>query len=197
MLSASTMARRGKLLTVVIAFVLVAAFPALRYWRYAYAIAWHFRHGNYATFPGHRVRLPLSWWEEKDTVRWEQYFLKRACAGTICIESQINVTHVLPSEEARLPATDQAAMDEREQAIAVLNRHAHPNSAVALTASVLKLRTRSQTLFCEKIAMRIRNRVGDPSLDCGAAGFPYTIMTFSFEPRSREQEMESILSTLE
>jgi hypothetical protein len=192
------MARRGKLLTAVIPFViLLAAVPAIRYWRYAYAIAWHCQHGNYATFPGHRVKLPLSWWEEKDTVRWEQYVLKRACAGVVCIESQINVTRVVPSQEASIPASDQAEMDQRERAIAVVNGHAHPNSPVALTASALRLGTRSQSLFCEKIAMRIGKRVGSPYLNCEAARFPYTVMTSTFGPPSIEQEVESILSTLE
>lgn len=192
------MARKGKLLTIVVVFViLLGGLTAIRYWRYAYAIAWHCRHGNYATFPGHRVKLPLSWWEEKDTVRWEQYFLKRACAGAVCLESQISVTHVLPSDEAGIPASDQAELDKREEAIAAVNRHAPSNSAVALTASVLKLRTPSQTIFCEKLTMKVGKTVGVPYLDCGAARFPYTIMTSTFGPRSYEQEVESILSTLE
>ena len=192
------MARRGKLLAVVVAFVVVvAALPAIRYRRYAYAIAWHCRHGNYAEFSGHRVTLPLSWWEEKDTVRWEQYFLKRACPGAACLEPEIDVTRVVPSQELLIPASDQAEMDQREQAIARLNGRVHSTSPVALTASVLTIRTRSRTLFCEKIAMRNGKTVRNSFLDCGAARFPYTILSSSFGMPWREREIESILSTLE
>ena len=191
------MARRGKLLTVVIALlVLAVAVLAIRYRRYACAVAWHCQHGNYATFPGHRIRLPLSWWEEKDTVRWEQYFLKGACTGAVCLESEIDVKRVVPAREALIPDSDRAEMEERQQVVAFTNAHAHHSSMAALSASLVKLRTPSYTLFCEKMGLRIGTRVANPSLDCGAARFRYTIMTSSFG-LSSEQEIESILSTLE
>ena len=110
---------------------------------------------------------------------------------------EIDVTRVVPPQELLIPASDQAEMDQREQAIARLNGRAHPTSPVALTASVLTIRTRSRTLFCEKIAMRNGKTVRNFFLDCGAARFPYTILSSSFGMPSREREIESILSTLE
>lgn len=145
------MARRKRLLTAVIALLLlVAAATTMRYRRYFYAVAWHCQHGNYATFPGHRIKLPLSWWGEKDTVRWERYFVKRACTGMICLESEIDVTRVTPSQEALIPASDKAEMDERERTIAVWNGLAPHESPLSMPASLLTLRTPSYTLVLPK-----------------------------------------------
>jgi hypothetical protein len=192
------MARGKTLLTVVLALLIpAAAFVALRYRRYAYALAWHCRHGNYATFPGHRIKLPLTWWEEKDTVLWEHYFLKGACTGAVCLEPEIEVTRVVPLQEAFIPDSDQAEMEEQEHAITRWNENELQGLPLTLSDSLVKLGTRHNTLFCEKRSLRIGRIEANPSLDCGAARFPYTIMTLAWGPPAREQQVESILSTLE
>jgi hypothetical protein len=192
--------RKTKALLASSAVALVACASAgLRYHDYACAVAWHCRHGNYATFPGYRVKLPIFWWEEKDTLRWERYFLKRACAGSLCTEPEIEITHVLPSQEASIPVTDQQEIKEKQNAIDEIRARERPSqvsASLGLKPSLVTIRAQSATLVCIRVEMQVEKRVAERSLACDAPRFPYTLSTITYWQPAAEREAELILSTL-
>lgn len=192
-------ARRRTKVALTIALLIAGGIAAVQYRDYFYAVAWHCRHGNYATFPGYRVKLPLFWWEETDQVRWEQYFLERACAGMFCREPRITLTHVLPSEEASLPATDQEVLAKKQESIAQFEaRQAriHHDGRATLSFSLATIRTPAANLVCTKLESRWHDRLDDVFLGCSAARFPYTVSTITYWQPGFQPEAESILSTL-
>ena len=170
--------------------VLLVAVLVFRYWQYASAILWHCEHGNYASFPGHKIRLPLFWWEERDTSQWETYLLKRAAPRFFRAQvPDIEVRHIIPAFEMTIANTDQEEIDKVQRAISSLN--ARKESASRETLVTIK--ANGMTFYC------MRSELGVPlfptaTLNCNAPKFPYTV---SLGPMTREDEAESVLSTLE
>jgi hypothetical protein len=180
------MSSRGKISIL----ILLLAVLAFRYRQYAYAILWHCEHGNYASFPGHRIRLPLFWWEERDTSQWETYLLRRANTHSELAQlSQIQVSHIIPAFQMTITNTDQEAMDQIQKVISSLNA----KNESASRETLVTIKANKMTLYC------VRSELGLPlfpmaMLNCDAPKFPYSI---SMGPITQENEAKSVLSTLE
>jgi hypothetical protein len=170
--------------------ILLFAVLAFQYRQYAYAILWHCEHGNYASFPGHRIRLPLFWWEERDTSKWETYLLKRATTRFNGAQApDIEVSHIIPAFQMTIMDTDEEEMDKIQRTISSLN--AQKESASRETLVTIK--AKSMTLYC------MRSDLGVPPfatamLSCSAPKFPYSVTS---GPMTQEGEVKSVLSALE
>jgi hypothetical protein len=188
------MTRRRKLFLVAISLlILIAAVPATMYRQYAYAIAWHCWHGNYATFPGHRIKLPLFWWEEEDSIQWDSYVLKRAFPSFFWVQLQeIHVLHVRPAFQMKIVDTDEEELDQLHRLISVFN--ARKQLQFRHSATLVTIKTKTMTLYCLRTDLSVPQVPAVALLDCHAPKFPYTV---TFGPLAKESEAKSILSTLE
>jgi hypothetical protein len=163
------------------------------YRQYAYAIAWHCWHGNYATFPGHRIKLPLVWWEEEDSIQWDSYVLKRAFPSLFWVQLQeINVRHVRPAFQMTIVDTDEKELDHLHRLISVFN--ARRQLQFRHSATLVTIKTKTMTLDCLRTDLSVPQLPAVALLDCRAPKFPYTV---TFGPLAKESEAKSILSTLE
>ena len=185
------MTRRSKPLIVIISLLIsVAAVSAMKYRQYVYAIIWHVRHGNYATLAGHRIKLPLFWWKEMDSLHWDTYVLKRAFPSFHWLQlKEIKVSHIPPAFQMTIVNTDQEELDQLQRAISAFNGRAKTTNPETLAT----IKTESMTFYC------IRTDLSLPQLPmviltCRAPRFPYTVI---FGPITKEDEAKSILSTLE
>ena len=170
--------------------ILVFAVLAFRYRQYAYAILWHCEHGNYASFPGHRIRLPLFWWEEQDTSQWETYLIKRATTRFNRVQvPDIEVSHIIPAFQMTIVNTDEEEMDKIQRVISSFN--ARKESASRETLVTIK--AKSMTLYCMRSDLGM-SLFQTAMLSCNAPKFPYSV---TFGPTTQEGEAESVLSALE
>lgn len=171
------------------AFALLVVAACLQYRWYLRAIAWHCLHGNHAEVAGHRVALPLVWWEEKDPLHWDTYHLVRACPGPLCPSADIEIGRVNPALQTNATETDQQELEKDRRMVSLFNQR-QPQS----NASIVVIRTPAMNLDCVRGSLGVSLPGGSGWSICGAPGFPYTI---SFHAPTSEREAESILSTLQ
>jgi hypothetical protein len=185
--------RRKLFLVVILLLILIAAVPAMMYRQYAYAIAWHCWHGNYVTLPGHRIKLPLFWWEEEDSVQWDSFVLKRASRSFFWVQLQeISVRHVRPAFQMTIVDTDEEELDQLHRLISYLN--ARPQLQFRHAETLVTIKTRAMTLYCLRTELSVPQLPSVALFNCDAPKFPYTV---TFGPLTQEDEAKSVLSTLE
>jgi hypothetical protein len=192
MVGRHSMTRRRRLFVVIISLLLlIAAVPAIKYRQYAYAIVWHSWHGNYATFAGHRIKLPLFWWEENDPLHWDTYALKRAYPSFLGLQlNDVEVSHIPPAFQMTIVNTDQEELDQLKRVISASN---NVRTKSTNTRTLATIRTKSMTLYCIRTDLSLP-RLPIVDLICYAPKFPYSV---AFAATTQEDEVKSILSTLE
>lgn len=170
---------KGRAAWIVLCLALVILTLGGSYRSYLRALAWHMRYGQYVRFGGHRLTLPLLWWED-DRPRYESPFLLRAhgAHGSMGIDILWIPAEQMPREGSDLPK-------EQDQEISRLSHGGKPH----MSRYVIK--TKSQDLYCI--------RQGTPpnfySIQCQAYGLQYLIGYMG--PYAPEKEAEQIFSTLE
>jgi hypothetical protein len=175
--------RRGKrwksLITLIAALTLVIGLVNVEYGQYAYAVAWHFIHGNYAEIAGHRVNLPLLWWQENSNS--DNTTLLVRAERSVSIE--IKVRPAFPDE---VRDTTQELLNSTQTFVS--NRKS--SAGVQTVVSMVTLNPKPFTLYCKREDTGIFT-----DLRCLAARVPY-VFIYDGTP-TREREAETILSSLE
>src|ERR1039458_2734741 len=177
-----------------VAITLMLGLLCVKYRRYAYAVAWHCMHGNYAEIGGHRVRLPILWWKENahahDTpdLRNRDEWLARACPSSVLPGPEIKVSPTIPGE---VEGTEPEELKLTQAVISTLNH----NSESGWSHSLLTLTPRPFTLYCIKEHVTGYGLDLGSYLTCHAANLPYSFLYRG--PQTSESEAESILSSLE
>ena len=126
--------------TVVLALVIILL--SVEYHPYAYAVAWHCVHGNYAEIGGHRVRLPVLWWKEKADA-YDTSLLVRACPARTFIKPEITIS---PTPPGSVRDTDRQELDS----IQALVSSANHNALTGTSSSLVILNPKPFTLYCKK-----------------------------------------------
>ena len=173
---------------IIAALTLPIIWAAIQYNRYAYAIGWHCLHGNYAQVGSYRVRVPLLWWGQRDSTHYKSYLLLRAFPFNTRLQTRLTVRSTLPVD---VPKTDQEASELVQTLIASKDAKA----TAGTSSSMVILRAKHFSLYCEKLEFTPFAIPLNTSLFCSAAGVPYTWNYFG--PSSNEREAELVLSTLE
>ena len=170
----------GRAAWIALCLLLVILALGVPYRSYLRALAWHMRHGQYVRFGGHRLTLPLLWWED-DRPWYESPFLLRAhgAHGSMGIDILW-----IPAEQVPREGTDLPKHEDLE-----ISRFAHDGKSLHMSKCVIK--TKSQDLYCV--------RTGTPphfyAIQCQAYGLQYLISYMG--PYGPEKEAEEIFSTLE
>lgn len=181
-------AKQRKLLVAgVVALSLIIGLLCIEYERYAYAVAWHCVHGNYAKIAGHRVRLPLLWWKE-DAHAYDTTLLVRACPANTYLKPEIVVS---PTISGEMGDTNQEELKSAQTVISLKNH----NSIAGPSLSLVTLTSRPFTLYCVKEEAAPYGIALYANLSCHAANVPYSF-TYDGHPM-HEKDVELILSTIE
>lgn len=106
-------------ITVVITLVVISG---ASYRMYAFTIAWHCLHRNQAEIGGHRIRLPILWWNEK-AEDYDTYSLERASPSNTFPSPEIVVR---PALSGTIHDTDQQVSKSIQMLIAARNNNPVP-----------------------------------------------------------------------
>jgi len=186
--------RRKLFFVAIVALALLVGALCMNFRRYAYAVAWHCTHGEYAEVGGQRVRLPLLWWKEgthahdTEDLRDRNEWLARACRSNEFEIPEINVSQESPGEA---PDADQDELRLTKDLVSAMYRH----PVWGWSGSLVTLTPRRFTLYCSKDDEVIFGVDVFNGLTCHAAKIPYTFRYSG--PPANEQEAEAILSSME
>jgi hypothetical protein len=172
--------------------VIFAVWCTARYRFYVYAVCWHCVNGAYAHVAGNRVRLPLLWWEEKDSDHYDTYLLKRALNTSVLLPPQIKVGPLLAGA---LRGSDEDERKSMEQLVYASNEGADNGSISAASSSLVTLNGKNMHVYCKQTDISVLGRVLESNLFCLSKGVNYF---FSYDgSRAHEKEAESVLSSIE
>jgi hypothetical protein len=178
-----------------IAIALMSGLLFAKYRMYAYAVAWHCVHGNYAEVGGHKVKLSILWWKERahahetSDMRDHDEWLARACPSNKLDEKpEIDVSPAIPGE------VENTQLEELKLTQSVISTLSH-NSAKGWSHSLVTLTPRPFTVYCIRDDLTIFGDDVLSRLTCYTAKLPYRFIYDG--PPTREKEAESILSSLE
>ena len=183
---------RRTLLAIVIFFIaawFIADFTEI--FSYPQAILWHCSHGNYIYIDGHRMKLPLVWWNDGDQYSHSPTFRRaRLTAG---VPPMISINYLQPG--MRITSTEEL-VERHKRAVEFLNaRHSAANQS-----SLFTITTHWLPLQCENMPMVLESNGTSYVLDvrftmCDAPGLDSSISYSG--PSSAYKEAESILSSLQ
>jgi hypothetical protein len=167
--------------------VLVIGLLCIEYRQYAYSVAWHRVHGDYAEFGGHRIRLPILWRRE-DSGAYNTSLFVRACPGVAPLKPEIVVS---PTISGEVENTDQEELKAARDIILLKEQ----DNIAKTQLSLVMLTPRSLGLYCVREDAAPFGAPIFSNLSCHAARIPFSF-TYNGHPTA-EKEAESILSTIE
>ena len=184
-----TMFDRSRRTTLVLLFttcvVLCACLALRRYHSYVAAKRWHLIEGNDVQIGAYKISLPQLWWRTDDAAYDTPLFL-RATESNTSLGPQIVVAPAITGE---VRGTEQEELEITERLITVDNK-----GDMGRSASLVVLKTKPFTLYCEKEEASPMGVKLYSHLTCHAAAIPYTFIYQG--PPMFEIEAELILSTL-
>ena len=166
--------------------VLCACLALRRYHSYVSAKRWHFIEGNKVPIGAYKIRLPQLWWRTDDAAYDTLLFLRVTDSNT-SLGPQIVVAPAIIGE---VRGTEQEELKTTEHLITVDDK-----GDMGRSASLVVLKTKAFTLYCEKKEASPMGEKLYSHLTCHAAAVPYTFIYQG--PPMFETEAESILSTLQ
>ena len=162
---------------------IIVFFFAFRYRGFAYAITWHCFHQAVVRFGGHEVDIPRLWWVA-NTDRWGRTSIVRDYGGPS--EAEIEVSPAGPE----VVAADDVEQSRMAQALAsLMGRDPGPGWAI----SVVTLRAKNSTWYCEGEDATALGRHVFSTLTCNAPRIPYSLKYHG--PPEKEKEAESIFAS--
>lgn len=176
------------LIVSIIAILALASWPIAEYHKYAYALAWHWVHGDYAKVAGHKVRIPALWWEEADPNSYDTYLIVRSSPASAILTPEIVVR---PTISGEVGEDDSQELKTEERVIALKSK----DTIVKTQITLVILKPRPFTLYCEQDDAILFGVALFSNLSCHAARTHYSF-TYNGNP-AFEKEAEMILSTLE
>jgi hypothetical protein len=175
------------LLAGVVAAALMVGLPCVKFRQYAYAVAWHCVHGNYAEIGHHKVRLPAFWWKE-DAYAFDTSVLRGARPAGMYDSPEITLSPAIPGE-----ARD-SDQDELKSTEAFVSSRNHDPFA-GTSSHLVVLSPAPFRLYCKREDIEMSGLDLSSNLFCHAARVPYS---FTYDgPPTREREAELILSSLQ
>jgi hypothetical protein len=156
---------------------------------YLRSYMWHIRRGNQVEIYGHRLVLPLDWWNEVATQNLS--LITRAWIPHRSIGAGIIVRPIQTNEVFHTDADLARAQELQIKNFNLANRKGGRDTSASRTMSALILNTKLFPLYCTRedfMSLEI-------TITCGASGFPYEL---KYEgPPDREQEGTQILSSMQ